>query len=89
MNFESLGGSDLNGAFKIANLVVSGLSVLSGLSQLFNGIQSFLVGLYIIAFGAIIGLLEFKVPPEAYSYGSFLFSFIGRGICMYSMSNGK
>lgn len=42
--------------------------------------QSFVIGLYIIAFGAVIGLLEFRVPAEAYAYGSFLFSFIGRGV---------
>lgn len=25
-------------------------------------------------------MLEFRVPAEAYAYGSFLFSFIGRGV---------
>lgn len=83
MNLDSFNGSDLNGAFKIGNLVVAGLAVLSGISQLFSGIQSFLLGIYIILFGAVIGLLEFQVPGEAYAYGSFLFSFIGRGVCMY------
>lgn len=67
-------------AFKIVNLAVAGLSVLCGLSQLFSGFQSFFLGLYIIAFGAVIGLLEFSVPSQATTYGSFLFSFIGRGI---------
>ncbi|CAH6722896.1 golgi apparatus membrane protein Tvp15p [[Candida] jaroonii] len=71
---------DLNGAFKIANLAVAGLSVLSGLSQLFSGFRAFILGIYIIAFGGVIGLLEFQVPPEAYAFGSFLFSFIGRGV---------
>ncbi|CAR65961.1 DEHA2G12782p [Debaryomyces hansenii CBS767] len=80
MNLDALNGSDLNGAFKIANLAVAGLSILSGLSQLFSGIQSFVLGIYIIAFGGVIGLLEFRVPAEAYAYASFLFSFIGRGI---------
>ncbi|EAZ63245.2 hypothetical protein PICST_80736 [Scheffersomyces stipitis CBS 6054] len=80
MNLDSFDGSDLNNAFRITNLVVSGLAVLAGLSQLFSGIHSFLVGVYVIAFGGIIGLLEFRVPAEAYAYGSFLFSFIGRGV---------
>ncbi|ODV80540.1 COPI associated [Suhomyces tanzawaensis NRRL Y-17324] len=79
MNLDSVSGLDLNGAFRIANLLVAGLSVLSGLSQLFSGLY-FVIGLYLIAFGSVIGLLEFRVPAEAYAYGSFLFSFIGRGV---------
>ncbi|KAL6016765.1 hypothetical protein ACI3LY_000214 [Candidozyma auris] len=77
MNIDAISGQDLNGSFKVANLAVAALSVLSGLSQLFSG---FLIGIYIIGFGAVIGLLEFRVPSEAYTYGSFLFSFVGRGV---------
>ncbi|KAK8441478.1 hypothetical protein B9J08_02798 [Candidozyma auris] len=80
MNIDAISGQDLNGSFKVANLAVAALSVLSGLSQLFSGVQSFLIGIYIIGFGAVIGLLEFRVPSEAYTYGSFLFSFVGRGV---------
>ncbi|EGV61857.1 hypothetical protein PSN45_000547 [Yamadazyma tenuis] len=80
MNFESINSSDLNGAFKIANLAVAVLTALSGLSQLFHGFQSFIIGIYLVAFGAGIGFLEFRVPAEAYAYGSFMFSFIGRGV---------
>lgn len=39
-----------------------------------------MIGLYLIGFSGAIGLLEFRVPAEAYAYGSFLFSFIGRGV---------
>lgn len=80
MNFDSFASQDLNGVFKIANLVVAGLSVVSGVSQIFNGIQSFLLALYIISFGVVIGFLEYSVPQEAFVYASFLFSFIGRGV---------
>ncbi|KAK6200921.1 Golgi apparatus membrane protein TVP15 [Scheffersomyces amazonensis] len=80
MNLDQFNDSDLNGLFRIANFTVAVLSVLAGLFQLFVSIQSFVTGLYIIAFGVIIGALEFKVPAEAYAYGSFLFSFIGRGV---------
>lgn len=38
------------------------------------------MGIYLIGFAGVIGLLEFQVPREAYAYGSFLFSFIGRGV---------
>lgn len=71
-------------------------------------LTQFILGLYIVAFGAVIALLgkcnssnvgssllritatfqgtsnpEFRVPPEAQTYASFLFSFIGRGVCKY------
>lgn len=26
---------------------------------------------------------EFQIPPEFHTYASFMFSFIGRGVCMY------
>ncbi|XYA00980.1 hypothetical protein QA089_003530 [Meyerozyma guilliermondii] len=77
---DVVGGQDLNGAFKVINLAVAVLAVLSGFSQLFSGFQSFILGLYIVVFGGVVGLLEFRVPPEAQTYASFLFSFIGRGI---------
>lgn len=33
-----------------------------------------------MAFGGTVGFLEFSVPNHVYSYASFLFSFIGRGV---------
>ncbi|EGW35795.1 uncharacterized protein SPAPADRAFT_59004 [Spathaspora passalidarum NRRL Y-27907] len=80
MNLDPIEGQDLTGVFKITNLSVATLTVLGGLSQLFHSFHSFLSGLFLIAFGIVIGSLEFRVPAEAYAYGSFLFSFIGRGI---------
>lgn len=35
-----------------------------------------------ILFGAFVGLLEFQIPPQVSRYASFMFSFIGRGLCM-------
>lgn len=43
--------------------------------------QSIVIGVYVIIFGAFVGLLEFQVPPQVSRYASFMFSFIGRGIC--------
>lgn len=42
----------------------------------------FIVGAYIIIFGLVVAGLEFQIPPQVSRYASFLFSFIGRGICM-------
>ncbi|ODV76023.1 Tvp15p [Cyberlindnera jadinii NRRL Y-1542] len=72
--------SDLSGVFKIVNLTVGGISAILGLTQLLSGVAAFFLGLYLIAFGVAIGGLEFIIPPLAYHYASFLFSFLGRGV---------
>lgn len=56
------------------------IQCLAGLLQLFSSFHGFIAALYVIVFGAIIGGLEFRVPPETQTYGSFLFSFAGRGV---------
>ncbi|KAH3668658.1 hypothetical protein OGAPHI_002412 [Ogataea philodendri] len=79
IDFENT-GSDFSIVFKIVNLVVAVLSVLTGLTELFHGFNYFLQGLYITALGGIIGYLEFKNPPQLYAYASSFFSFLGRGL---------
>ncbi|KAH6659554.1 Golgi apparatus membrane protein TVP15 [Truncatella angustata] len=74
---------ELSDIFRIVNLAVGVVMILGGISQFFttaNGFQSFIIGSYVILFGAVIGLLEFQIPPQVSRYASFLFSFIGRGI---------
>ncbi|KAK6064888.1 COPI associated protein [Seiridium cupressi] len=74
---------ELSDSFRLVNLAVGVVMILGGVSQFFtdlNGFQSFVVGSYVILFGAAIGLLEFQIPPQVSRYASFLFSFIGRGI---------
>ncbi|KAK4651644.1 GATA type transcriptional activator of nitrogen-regulated proteins [Podospora pseudocomata] len=66
---------------RIVNLVVGGLMVAGGISQFFPvGFQSSIIGVYVILFGLATALLEFQIPPQVSRYGSFLFSFIGRGV---------
>ena len=38
-------------------------------------------GSYVIVFGLVTGGLEFQIPAQVSRYASFMFSFIGRGIC--------
>ncbi|KAF8472570.1 Golgi apparatus membrane protein TVP15 [Kalaharituber pfeilii] len=67
--------------FRIANLAVAGLMLCGGFFQFFPiSIQSAIIGSYVCLFGAAVGLLEYQIPPAATRFGSFLFSFIGRGI---------
>ncbi|KAI0186198.1 COPI associated protein-domain-containing protein [Xylaria flabelliformis] len=42
--------------------------------------HAIILGVYVIIFGACVGLLEFQIPPQVSRYASFMFSFIGRGI---------
>jgi hypothetical protein len=35
----------------------------------------------VIIFGLATALLEFQIPPQVSRYASFLFSFLGRGVC--------
>jgi len=72
---------DTTNIFRFVNLAVAGLMVMGGIIQFFPiGIQSSIIGVYVTLFGATVGLLEYQIPPAANRFGSFLFSFIGRGI---------
>ncbi|KAI2635095.1 Golgi apparatus membrane protein TVP15 [Xylaria nigripes] len=72
---------DFSDSFRIVNLVVGVIMILGGISQFFNAsLQSVIIGVYVIIFGAFVGLLEFQIPPQVSRYASFMMSFIGRGI---------
>ncbi|KAI0484692.1 Golgi apparatus membrane protein TVP15 [Xylariaceae sp. FL0804] len=73
---------DFSDSFRIVNLVVGVVMILGGISQFFSATisQSIVIGIYVIIFGAAVGLLEFQIPPQVSRYASFMFSFIGRGI---------
>lgn len=72
---------ELSDIFRIVNLVVAGVTVLGGVFHIFPiGPQNLIIGIYMIAFGLAIALLEFQVPPQVSRYANFLFSFIGRGV---------
>ncbi|KAM7200036.1 Golgi apparatus membrane protein TVP15 [Naviculisporaceae sp. PSN 640] len=72
---------DFSDYFRIVNLVVAVIMVLGGITQFFPiEFKSVIIGVYVILFGAITGLLEFQIPPQVSRYASFLFSFLGRGI---------
>ncbi|GAP82575.2 putative Golgi apparatus membrane protein tvp15-like protein [Rosellinia necatrix] len=72
---------DFSDSFRIVNLVVGVVMIVGGISQFFHAtIQSVIIGVYVIIFGACVGLLEFQIPPQVSRYASFMFSFIGRGI---------
>ncbi|KAK8051414.1 COPI associated protein [Apiospora rasikravindrae] len=72
---------DFSDSFRIVNLVVAAVMILGGIVQFFNfGVQTLIIGIYEIIFGAAVALLEFQIPPQVSRYASFMFSFIGRGV---------
>jgi hypothetical protein len=40
-----------------------------------------ILGAYAAIFGLATAGLEFQIPPQVQRYASFMFSFIGRGVC--------
>ncbi|GMG40615.1 unnamed protein product [Ambrosiozyma monospora] len=80
IDFENTSGSDYGVLFKGLNLFVSFIAVVSGLSEITSGFDFFFQGIYVAALGALIGYLEFKIPPELFTYASSFFSFLGRGL---------
>ncbi|PSS16623.1 hypothetical protein M430DRAFT_122114 [Amorphotheca resinae ATCC 22711] len=72
---------DFSDAFRIVNLGVGALMVVSGIFHFFPiGMSNVITGLYVILFGLTTALLEFQIPPQVSRYASFLFSFLGRGL---------
>ncbi|KAK4494085.1 hypothetical protein PRZ48_014383 [Zasmidium cellare] len=72
---------DFSDAFRIANLVIAVFLILGGIGQFFPAfhVQSIIVAAYLFIFGIATALLEFQIPPQIARYGSFMFSFVGRG----------
>ncbi|KAF5019421.1 hypothetical protein F66182_8575 [Fusarium sp. NRRL 66182] len=72
---------ELSDVFRIVNLAVGVITILGGITSIFHfGLQSIVVGAYMIIFGLVIGLLEFQIPPQVSRHASFMFSFVGRGV---------
>ncbi|KAI9683552.1 MAG: hypothetical protein M1829_004855 [Trizodia sp. TS-e1964] len=66
---------------RLVNLAVGVAAVLGGITKFIHPtFQSLVVGIYVVIFGLVIGLLEFQIPPQISRYAAFLFSFLGRGI---------
>jgi len=74
---------DFSDIFRIVNLATGALMVLGGVSQFFPepSVRGTICAVYIILFGLGNALLEFQIPPQVARYASFMFSFIGRGVC--------
>jgi len=72
--------------FKIANILTGALLVAGAVGHfIYHSFSSIVIGIYALAFGAVLIGLEVYQPPTnyvtlLYQYASFLFSFAGRGV---------
>lgn len=73
---------NLEQILKLANILQAIIVALVGFVDLSSGFGQALQGLFMIAFGGVIGALEITdiVQPLSKKYASFLYSFLGRGV---------
>ncbi|KAI9322107.1 hypothetical protein BX666DRAFT_1816424, partial [Dichotomocladium elegans] len=68
--------------FRIINVIVACFMIIGGVRVLMlGGFPQFIRGIYCIVFGAVVLLFEFRMPSIIAQHVSYMFSFLGRGIC--------
>ncbi|KAI8378662.1 COPI associated protein-domain-containing protein [Choanephora cucurbitarum] len=67
--------------FRVANIVVAAFMIIGGVMTCFaGGFPNFIQGIFVILFGIMTALFEFRLPAIVSQYASFMFSFMGRGL---------
>ncbi|KXT08025.1 hypothetical protein AC579_2535 [Pseudocercospora musae] len=79
---------DFSDVFRIVNLVVGVLMILGGIGQFWPNINVHRCAWYRPSQSLpdddddpLTICAEFQIPPQVARYASFMFSFIGRGVC--------
>ncbi|ORZ01032.1 COPI associated protein-domain-containing protein [Syncephalastrum racemosum] len=76
---------DASLVFRALNVIVAVFMVAGGVATIIKvwsiGFPNFIQGIFCIIFGAVTGVFEFRLPRQITQYASFMFSFLGRGIC--------
>ncbi|KAL0074346.1 COPI associated protein-domain-containing protein [Phycomyces blakesleeanus] len=68
--------------FRAVNIIVACFMVIGGVATILTGgFPQFIRGIFCILFGLIVFVFEFRLPSVLTQHVSFMFSFIGRGIC--------
>lgn len=80
---------NLDNVFKILNGATAFIVVMTGFIELLAGFAFFIQGSFLLLFGSVIAALEITdtITPLARRYGSFLFSFLGRGVFYVFLSS--
>ncbi|KAI8075906.1 COPI associated protein-domain-containing protein [Gilbertella persicaria] len=67
--------------FRVANIVAAAFMIIGGVMTCFaGGFPNFIQGIFVIIFGIITAMFEFRLPAMISQYASFMFSFMGRAI---------
>ncbi|CAO3702785.1 unnamed protein product [Rhizopus stolonifer] len=67
--------------FRIANIVAAAFMIIGGvMTCIAGGFPNFIQGIFVILFGIMTAVFEFRLPGVITQFASFMFSFMGRGI---------
>ncbi|KAI9468101.1 MAG: COPI associated protein-domain-containing protein [Benjaminiella poitrasii] len=68
--------------FRVVNIIVAAFMIIGGvMTCIAGGFPNFIQGIFVIIFGLMTMLFEFRLPAMITQFASFMFSFMGRGIC--------
>ncbi|KAG0748790.1 hypothetical protein G6F57_009520 [Rhizopus arrhizus] len=67
--------------FRAANIVAAAFMIIGGvMTCIAGGFPNFIQGIFVILFGIMTAVFEFRLPGVITQFASFMFSFMGRGI---------
>ncbi|ORE08886.1 hypothetical protein BCV72DRAFT_261132 [Rhizopus microsporus var. microsporus] len=73
MNFSNI--------FRVVNMVAAAFMIIGGvMTCIHGGFPNFIQGIFVILFGLMTVLFEFRMPGPVVKHASFMFSFMGRGL---------
>ncbi|CAO0795263.1 unnamed protein product [Mucor circinelloides] len=72
---------NLSIVFRVINIVVAAFMIIGGvMTCIAGGFPNFIQGIFVIIFGIMTAIFEFRLPAIITQFASFMFSFMGRGI---------
>ncbi|KAG2211771.1 hypothetical protein INT46_003711 [Mucor plumbeus] len=72
---------NLSIVFRAINIVVAAFMIIGGvMTCIAGGFPNFIQGIFVIIFGIMTAIFEFRLPVIITQFASFMFSFMGRGI---------
>ncbi|KAI8975538.1 COPI associated protein-domain-containing protein [Mycotypha africana] len=72
---------NLSFVFRVLNIIVAAFMIIGGVMTCFaGGFPNFIQGIFVIIFGIVTALFEFRLPAVVTQFASFMFSFMGRAI---------
>ncbi|KAI7890193.1 COPI associated protein-domain-containing protein [Mucor mucedo] len=67
--------------FRAANIVAAAFMIIGGvMTCIAGGFPNFIQGIFVILFGIMTAIFEFRLPAMITQFASFMFSFLGRGV---------